>query len=47
MVNDVFKIVIDGELKYDLTIFNRWGTKVFISSDKNNMWNGKDYNTGV
>ncbi|MEI6509230.1 MAG: gliding motility-associated C-terminal domain-containing protein, partial [Bacteroidota bacterium] len=45
--NDVFKIDIEGEQKYELTIFNRWGTKVFYSTDKNNMWNGKDNNDGA
>jgi gliding motility-associated-like protein len=44
--NDFFKIDIEGETKYDLMIFNRWGTKVFMSDKKNNLWNGKDYNTG-
>lgn len=44
--NDFFKIDIEGELKYDLMIFNRWGTKVFISDNKDNQWNGKDMNDG-
>jgi len=44
--NDNFRIDCENEIKFDLTIFNRWGTKVFVSTDKNNMWNGKDYNTG-
>ena len=44
--NDFFQIDIEGELRYDLTIYNRWGTKVFASGDKKNMWNGKDSNTG-
>ncbi len=44
--NDFYKIDILGELKYDLTIFNRWGTKVFASDNKDNMWNGKNYNDG-
>ena len=45
--NDYFKIDILGEFKYDMMIYNRWGTKVFTSTDKNNMWNGKDNNTGA
>ncbi len=44
--NDFFKIDIEGELKYDLVIFNRWGNKVFESDNKDNQWNGKNYNTG-
>lgn len=45
--NDFFKIDVEGELKYDLMVYNRWGTKVFTSTDKTNMWNGKDNNTGA
>lgn len=44
--NDVFKIDIEGDTKYDLTIFNRWGTKVFISDNRDKVWNGKNYNDG-
>lgn len=45
--NDNFVIEIEGETKYELTIWNRWGTKVFTSEDKNNTWNGKDMNEGA
>ena len=27
-------------------IFNRWGEKVFESTDKNSTWNGQNRNTG-
>ncbi|HEY1045958.1 MAG TPA: PKD domain-containing protein [Bacteroidia bacterium] len=45
--NDVFNIYIEGEDKYELVIYDRWGVKVFESSDKNNDWNGKVNNTGA
>ncbi len=46
-MNDVFDIDIKGEVKYDLTIFNRWGEKVFDSKDSKTDWNGKAFNTGA
>ena len=45
--NNVFNIEIKGEDKYDLVIFDRWGVKVFSSTDKNKDWNGKVNNTGA
>jgi gliding motility-associated-like protein len=45
--NEVFNILIEGEDKYDLVIYDRWGVKVFESSDKTNDWNGKVKNTGA
>lgn len=44
--NDVFNIDIEGETEYDLVIYNRWGTKVFESKDKQLDWNGKNMNDG-
>ena len=29
---------------YKLSVFNRWGQKVFIGSDFNDFWNGKTFN---
>lgn len=46
-INDFFDIRIEGEKEYDLVIYNRWGTKVFESKDKNFDWNGKNMNTGA
>lgn len=45
--NEVFNILIEGEEKYDLVIYDRWGVKVFSSTDKNKDWNGKVNNTGA
>jgi gliding motility-associated-like protein len=46
-VNDVFKIRIEGEQKYKLVIYNRWGAKVFESGEAKTMWNGKTMNEGA
>ena len=45
--NNVFNIYIKGEEYYDLVIYDRWGVKVFESTDKNNDWNGKVNNSGA
>ncbi|MCC6819005.1 MAG: gliding motility-associated C-terminal domain-containing protein, partial [Bacteroidia bacterium] len=45
--NEVFNILIEGEEKYELVIFDRWGVKVFESNDKNKDWNGKVNNSGA
>jgi gliding motility-associated-like protein len=34
-------------LSYSLTIFDRWGKKIFETSDINEGWNGLVNNTGV
>jgi gliding motility-associated-like protein len=45
-INDVFNIKIKGDEVYDLKIWNRWGGKVFESTDSKVLWNGKTNNTG-
>jgi len=50
--NDCFKLFgADCIKSMELTIFNRWGEKVFISTNINDCWDGtfkgKDVNTGV
>lgn len=45
--NDEFKIVAIGIEKYDLTIWNRWGGKVYESTDAKKLWNGKVNNDGA
>jgi gliding motility-associated-like protein len=50
--NDYFKILTDYLLQeYHLIIYNRWGQKVFETSDRSHAWdgklNGKDLDTGV
>lgn len=41
-VNDVFQIINSGSVQaIHMRIFNRWGNKVFESSDLNEGWNGR------
>jgi gliding motility-associated-like protein len=44
--NDVFNIKIQGQKLYDLVIYNRWGTKVFESTEATYDWNGTNMNDG-
>ena len=40
-INDVFEIVgLDDYPKNELTIFNRWGHKVFEMTNYDNTWDG-------
>ena len=50
-INDVFEILGDQYLSYDIKIYNRWGIVVFEKSNieiqaVNHFWNGKVMNTG-
>src|ERR1035437_1401121 len=44
--NDFFNIIADNYTNFHLIIFNRWGDKVFESTDQSIEWNGKINNTG-
>jgi gliding motility-associated-like protein len=44
--NELFFIDASGYTNYNLTIYNRWGEKVFSSTDPKILWNGKLNNTG-
>jgi gliding motility-associated-like protein len=44
-INDKFIPAIEGSTAYDIKIFNRWGQKVFESTNKDNNWDGNDQNT--
>ena len=46
-LNDVFDVEVLNEEEYHLTIFNRWGEKVFTADDKNAKWDGKHIGTGA
>jgi gliding motility-associated-like protein len=39
-LNDLFGAVGEGVEDYHLTIYNRWGNKIFESTDMNNKWDG-------
>lgn len=45
--NDVFDIKIKGHTEYDLVIYNRWGNKVFESTDSEKDWDGTNMNDGT
>ncbi|MDY6801337.1 MAG: PKD domain-containing protein, partial [Bacteroidota bacterium] len=40
-INDVFKPVAKGVVKYELLIYNRWGELIFKTNDLKMGWNGK------
>ncbi len=40
-VNDLFTIKTQGLKSYELTIWNRWGTKVFATTNALDHWDGK------
>jgi gliding motility-associated-like protein len=44
--NDFFNLIAEGYTNFHLFIFNRWGLKIFESSDASNQWNGRVNNTG-
>lgn len=40
-INDYFDVVTGATTKYNMMIFNRWGLKIFTSTDQNVLWDGK------
>jgi len=46
-INDVFKVIGNEIEEFELSIFNRWGEKVFESKSQDNSWTGKDSQTGA
>ncbi|HYG20853.1 MAG TPA: gliding motility-associated C-terminal domain-containing protein, partial [Ohtaekwangia sp.] len=42
--NDVFLPVMKGIEEFQMQIFDRWGTLIFESRDKNQGWDGYDKN---
>ena len=48
--NDLFEVVIDPQCqlkKYSISIYNRWGSEIFRSSEMKNKWNGEFKNRRV
>lgn len=48
-INDEFKGFgpLGGKQNFELTIFSRWGDRVFYSTDPSEGWNGRKNNTGA
>ena len=44
--NDVFEIIAEGYSNFHLRVYNRWGLRMFESSEVSLMWNGKVDNSG-
>jgi gliding motility-associated-like protein len=42
--NDEFELVLEGYEVENMMIFNRWGEKIFVSSDKAKKWDGSTTN---
>ena len=41
-LNEVFKPTGLGVKSYQMSIYNRWGEKIFITNEKQSSWDGKD-----
>jgi len=39
-INDVFRVYGSGFISFNLKVFDRWGEKVFETSDPNIGWDG-------
>jgi gliding motility-associated-like protein len=46
-VNDAFKVTGNGIVEYSISIFNRWGTKVYESSNVTDSWTGGGNSDGT
>ncbi len=46
--NETFKGkgVVDGLAEYELNVWNRWGEMIFSTTDPNEGWDGRKFNTG-
>jgi gliding motility-associated-like protein len=44
--NDDYRVSVVGFREFQLSIFNRWGDRVFYTEDPSEGWNGQKYNTG-
>lgn len=45
-INDVFFVVSNSVLEYEMHVFNRWGDEVFSSNDPNVPWIGDNQKNG-
>lgn len=45
-LNTLFDVQVENEEMYEVSIFNRWGERVFYADNKDDKWNGKHMNDG-
>ena len=45
-VNDLFQVVSHDIIRFDLSIYNRWGELIFLTEDVNAFWNGAGIEEG-
>ncbi|MFN0200827.1 MAG: PKD domain-containing protein [Bacteroidia bacterium] len=45
--HDTFLIEYDGNETFQLEIFDRWGSPIFLSTDVKKVWTGEEQGTGV
>ena len=45
--NDYFEVNVNSISFYEIHVYNRWGEKIFYSSNELNSWNGSDFNGTV
>lgn len=45
-MNDLFDVKVENEEMYEISIFNRWGERVFTADNKDKMWDGTHMDTG-
>lgn len=44
--NELFDVIVENEEMYELSIFNRWGERVFFADNKDKQWDGTHMGTG-
>jgi gliding motility-associated-like protein len=45
-INDMFKVITHDIIRYELSIFNRWGELIFQTDDVDAFWNGAGVEEG-
>lgn len=45
-MNDLFDVRVENEEMYEISIFNRWGERVFEADNKDRQWDGTHMDTG-
>ena len=45
--NDYFEVTVNSISFYEIYVYNRWGEKIFYSSNELNSWDGSDFNGSI